>query len=52
MKVFLMHRDRDLGLAPFPANAEALGRELGLSRLLSAMAGENQFLLEVRRTHC
>jgi DNA mismatch repair ATPase MutS len=47
MKVFLMHHDRDFALAPLPANADALSQDLELGTLLSAMAGGNQFLLEV-----
>jgi DNA mismatch repair ATPase MutS len=45
-----MHRDRDFGLPqPLPWNAPDLTQDLELDSLLHAMAGEDQFLLDVAR---
>lgn len=51
MKVFLMHRDRDLDLEPDQlSNEDALTQDLELSTLFSAMAQGDSFLLELART--
>ena len=48
MKALLMHRKRDFDLAQEPArNEAALMQDLELDTLLSAMAGEDEFLLDV-----
>jgi MutS domain V len=48
MKVFLMHRDRDLDLLrELPRNAEDLVRDLELDTLYDAMAGGDDFLLDI-----
>lgn len=50
MKVLLMHRDRDFDPRQAAApNERALREDLGLDALLSAMAGEDEFLLKVAR---
>jgi hypothetical protein len=50
MKVYLMHRDRDLDLEPpLPANAEALIQDLELDTLLDAMARGDDYLRELAR---
>jgi hypothetical protein len=50
MKVFLMHRDRDVDLEPaLPPNQDALTQDLELTTLFEAMAGDDQFLHEVAR---
>jgi DNA mismatch repair ATPase MutS len=50
MKVFLMHRDRDVDLQePLPPNEDALTQDLELTTLLEAMAGADQFLFDVAR---
>jgi DNA mismatch repair ATPase MutS len=50
MKVFLMHRERDLDLEqPLPANAEALIQDLELDTLLDAMARGDDYLRELAR---
>jgi hypothetical protein len=50
MKVFLMHRDRDVDLEPpLPANEDALTQDLELTTLFEAMAAGDPFLLEVAR---
>ncbi len=48
MKVFLMFRDRDFVLEEgVPANAEELIQDLALNALFHAMAGADDFLLQV-----
>jgi hypothetical protein len=50
MKVFLMHRDRDVDLQqPLPPNEDALIQDLELTTLFEAMAGGDQFLFDVAR---
>ncbi|MGE5668314.1 MAG: MutS-related protein [Betaproteobacteria bacterium] len=50
MRVLLMHRERDFGLQQALAhNADALTQDLGLQALLHAMAGADEFLLDVAR---
>ena len=50
MKVLLMHPDRDFDLEqPLPWNATALVQDLELETLLHAMAGADNFLLQVCR---
>jgi hypothetical protein len=50
MKVFLMHRDRDVDLEPaLPPNQDALTQDLELTTLFEAMAGGDQFLFDVAR---
>lgn len=47
MKVFLMHRDRDVELEPArPANTDALVQDLELDTLFDAMAGGDAYLRE------
>ena len=51
MKVLLMHRDRDFDPRQgLPWNAGALTQDLELETLFRAMAGDDQFLLDVART--
>lgn len=48
MKVLLMYRDRDFDpKQDLPLNAQALMQDLELNTLLRAMAGEDEFLLDV-----
>lgn len=50
MKALLMYRDRDFEVLPAsPWNAQALTQDLGLDTLLQAMAGDDEFVLEVAR---
>lgn len=50
MKAFLMHRDRDFDVQPkLPDNESALTQDLELDTLLSAMAGDDEFLFDVAR---
>lgn len=50
MKVHLLHHDRDVDLAsPLLWNEQALREDLGLDQLLAAMAGDDEFLLQVAR---
>jgi hypothetical protein len=50
MKVFLMHRDRDVDLEPaLPPNQDALTQDLELTTLFEAMAAGDQFLFDVAR---
>lgn len=50
MKVFLMHRDRDLDLEqPLPPNTEVLTQDLELDTLLDAMARGDDYLRELAR---
>ncbi len=50
MKALLMHRDRDFNPQEvLPWNAEALTQDLELGTLLHAMAGDDEFLLDVGR---
>ena len=50
MKVLLMHADRDFDLEqPLPWNEAALRQDLELEMLLRAMAGSDEFLLDVSR---
>jgi len=50
MKALLMHPDRDFdGGQPLPRQADALTRDLELATLWSAMAGGDEFLLDVAR---
>jgi hypothetical protein len=50
MKVFLMHRDRDVDLQqPLPPNEDALTQDLELTTLFEAMAAGDQFLFDVAR---
>jgi MutS domain V len=51
MKAFLMYRDQDFRLhTGIPPNATDLTKDLGLDTLFDAMAGGDQFLLEVVKT--
>lgn len=48
MKAYLMFKDRDFDLhGPLPPQAEALTQDLALDTLFDAMAGDDDFLLEV-----
>jgi len=50
MKVLLMHRDRDFDLRQkLPWNESALMQDLELGTLLRAMAGNDEFLVDVAR---
>lgn len=49
MKVFLMHRDRDVDLRREPPNERELTQDLELSRLFDAMALGDSFLFEVAK---
>ncbi len=50
MKAHLLYRDRDLdGDRPPPWNARTLAEDLGLDALLAAMAGGDEFVLDVCR---
>jgi MutS domain V len=50
MKAFLMHRDKDFDSEQaLPWNERALTQDLELDILLRAMAGDDEFLLEVTR---
>ncbi len=50
MKVFLMHRDRDVDLQQnLPSNGEALEQDLELETLFNAMALGDEFLFDVAR---
>jgi DNA mismatch repair ATPase MutS len=50
MKVLLMHPDRDFDLQQkLPRNEAALTQDLELNTLLQAMAGGDQFLLDIAR---
>lgn len=52
MKAFLMHRDRDFDVQPkLPDNESALTQDLELDTLLSAMAGNDEFLFDVAHKH-
>jgi len=51
MKACLMHPDRDFDAGQeFPPGAQALTQDLELDTLLNAMAGGDEFLLDVART--
>ncbi len=48
MKVFLMHRDRDVDLtSELPESADALVQDLELGTIFRAMAADDQFLYEM-----
>lgn len=50
MRTLLMHRDRDFDLASaFPGNERALTQDLELDTLFCAMAGDDEFLLDIAR---
>ncbi|GAB3033853.1 DNA mismatch repair protein MutS [Parafrigoribacterium mesophilum] len=50
MKAFLLYRDRDFDFdAALPANTTDLTEDLGLDTLLTAMAQNDRFLLEISR---
>lgn len=50
MKALLMHPDRDFdGDRPVPVNAATLSQDLELSTLWTAMAGDDDFLLDIAR---
>lgn len=50
MKALLMHPDRDFdGALPLPKQADTLTQDLELRTLWSAMAGDDEFLLDVAR---
>ncbi len=50
MNARLMHQDRDFDLAPkMPGNERALTQDLDLDTLFQAMAGDDEFLLDIAR---
>lgn len=50
MRALLMHRDRDFDLAAhLPSQEAALSADLALPTLLGAMAGDDEFMLDVAR---
>jgi hypothetical protein len=50
MKVFLLHRDRDIDLdRTLPPNEAALTQDLELPRLFKAMAPDDEFLFDIAR---
>ena len=50
MKALLMHRDRDFDVEPkYPHNERGLTQDLELDTLFYAMAGDDEFLLDIAR---